>query len=138
VRSMDPRLNGPHYPAARVFAGRLEDHFARHAAAGLRGAAAGTPLPDAATIEALIDAAFWASLQREEGSPPEISLAYLPPDRATRPLMLAPSLPLGPRALARLAPAVERPGIHLGVWRDRGELVVWGTTRAIPSFCFVL
>src|SRR2546425_7823968 len=46
--------------------------------------------------------------------------------------------PLGPRALARLAPAVERPGIHLGVWREQGELVVWGTTRAIPSFCFVL
>jgi hypothetical protein len=131
-------MNGPDYPAARAFAGRLQDHFTRHAAAGLRGSAAGTPLPDAATIEALVDAAFWASLQREEGSPPEISLAFLPPDRAARPLMLAPPLPLGPRALARLAPAVERPGIHLGVWRDRGELVVWGTTRSIPSFCFVL
>ena len=131
-------MNGPHYPAARAFAGRLEDHFARHAAAGRRGSAAATPLPDAATIEALVDAAFWASLPREEGSPPEISLAFLPPERAARPLMLAPSLPLGPRALARLAPAVERPGIHLGVWRERGELIVWGTTRAVPSFCFVL
>ncbi|PYQ02021.1 MAG: hypothetical protein DMF82_17370 [Acidobacteria bacterium] len=131
-------MNGPHYPAARAYAGRLEHHFARHAAAGLGRPAAATPLPDAATIEALVDAAFWASLQREEGFPPEISLAYQPPERAARTLMLAPSLSLGPRALARLAPAVERPGIHLGVWRDRGELVVWGTTRAIPSFCFVL
>jgi hypothetical protein len=33
---------------------------------------------------------------------------------------------------------VERPGIHLGVWRTQGELRVWGTTRAVPSFCFVL
>ena len=94
--------------------------------------------PDARAIEALVDAAFWASLQREEGYTPEISLAFLPPGRAVQPLLLKSPLPLGPRALARLSPAVERPGIHLGVWRDGGELVVWGTTRAIPSFCFVV
>ena len=129
-------MNGPHYPAARRVAPRLEDHFARHAT-GAQGAVGG-PLPDAQAIEALIDAAFWASLQREEGYSPEISLALLPLERAVRPLRLAVPLPLGPRALARLAPAVERPGIHLGVWRERGELVVWGTTQAIPSFCFVL
>jgi len=95
-------------------------------------------VPDARAIEALVDAAFWASLQREEGYAPEISLAFLPPERAVRPMLLAAPLPLGPRALARLAPAVERPGIHLGVWRRDRELEVWGTTRAIPSFCFVL
>jgi hypothetical protein len=125
------------YPAARSFAARLEDHFARHAAAGARGPAS-APSPDAGAIEAMVDAGFWASLQREEGYAPEISLAFLPPERASRPLMFAAALPLGARALARLAPAVERPGIHLGVWRERGELVVWGTTRAIPPFCFVL
>jgi hypothetical protein len=126
-------MDGPLYPAARAFARRLEDHFTQGAAAS-----PGTPLPDAAAIEALIDAAFWASLQREEGYAPEISLAYLPPDRAFRPLMLARPLPLGARALSRLAPAVERPGIHLGVWREGDALVVWGTTRAIPTLCFVL
>ncbi|PYQ24877.1 MAG: hypothetical protein DMF79_00630 [Acidobacteria bacterium] len=125
------------YPAARSFAARLEDHFARHAASGPRGPAS-APSPDAGAIEAMVDAGFWASLQREEGYAPEISLAFLPPERASRPLMFAAALPLGPRALARLAPAVERPGIHLGVWRERGELVVWGTTRAIPPLCFVL
>ncbi len=125
------------YPAARSFAARLEDHFARHAASGPRGPAS-APSPDAGAIEAMVDAGFWASLQREEGYAPEISLAFLPPERASRPLMFAAALPLGARALARLAPAVERPGIHLGVWRERGELVVWGTTRAIPPFCFVL
>jgi hypothetical protein len=40
--------------------------------------------------------------------------------------------------LTKLAPAVERPEIHLGVWNLGGELKVWGTTRTIPSFCFVL
>jgi hypothetical protein len=129
-------MNGPLYPAARLHAAQLEEHFARHlAGSGPASAAAG---PDAQTIEALVDAAFWASLQREEGAAPAISLAFLPPDRAHRPLLLKDALALGPRALARLAPAVERPGIHLGVWRVAGELCVWGTTRAVPTFCMVL
>jgi hypothetical protein len=55
-----------------------------------------------------------------------------------RPLFFAPPLVLGPRALSQLAPAVERPGIHLGVWRSGGELVVWGTTRTVPAYGFVL
>jgi hypothetical protein len=131
-------LSAPLYPAARAVAAKLEAHFARYAAACARGSPSAALLPDAAAIEALIEAGFWASLQREEGYAPEISLALLPPDRAARPLMLASPLPLGARALARLAPAVERPGIHLGVWREGGTLVVWGTPRAIPSFCFVL
>ncbi|HUG54009.1 MAG TPA: hypothetical protein VMR21_10415, partial [Vicinamibacteria bacterium] len=131
-------MKEPLYPAARTFAVRLAEHFARHAEANGYGRAAGTPLPDAAAVEALVDAGFWASLQREEGYSPEISLAFLPPERALRPLLLAAPLPLGPHALARLAPAVKRPGIHLGVWRRRSEFVVWGTTRAIPSFCLVL
>jgi Probable sensor domain DACNV len=131
-------MNAPLYPAARTFAPKLEAYFARHTPAGPSPSSAGAPLPDARAIESIIDAGFWASLQREEGYAPEISLALLPPERAVRPLMLATPLPLGPRALARLAPAVERPGIHLGVWPQGEELVVWGTTRAIPSFCFVL
>jgi hypothetical protein len=54
--------------------------------------------------------------------------------------MFARALPLDAAALAKLAPAVERPGIHLGVWRTGcgEELCVWGTTRTIPRLCFVL
>src|SRR5262249_55466620 len=47
-------------------------------------------------------------------------------------------LSLGPRALARLSPAVERPGIHIGVWPRGDGLAVWGTTRTVPTFAFVL
>ena len=36
------------------------------------------PEPDAGDIEAIIDTAFWASLRREEGMTPTISLALLP------------------------------------------------------------
>jgi hypothetical protein len=132
---------GPAYPAARKVAEAVEGRFRRLAerarAAGREGLA---PAPDASTVEAVIDAAFWASLRREEGYPPKISLAYLPPEQAEPPLRFARTLTLTPAALARLAPAVERPGIHLGVWRsgEDGELHVWGTTRVIPRLCFVL
>ena len=47
-------------------------------------------------------------------------------------------LPLSAAALARLGPAVERPGVHLGVWRGPDGLHVWGLTWAVPAFCFVL
>ena len=56
-----------------------------------------------------------------------------------QPLIFERPLALIPAVLTKLGPAVERPGIHLGVWRDeRGELHVWGATRKVPSFCFVL
>jgi hypothetical protein len=90
------------------------------------------------TLEAIIDAAFWASLRREEGYAPKISLAFLPPEQGVHPLMFERPLALGATALARVAPAVERAGIHLGVWPRDGEVSVWGTTRTIPMYCFVL
>lgn len=94
--------------------------------------------PSVEDIEAIVDAAFWASLRREENYLPRISLALLPPDHAVRPLRFDTPLPLGPVGLVRVAPAVERRGIHLGVWRDGDTLAVWGTTRVIPSYCMVL
>lgn len=94
--------------------------------------------PDAASIERLVDAAFWASLRREEGYVPKISLAFLRPHETLFPLVFERPLPVEPVGLARLGPAVERPGIHLGIAEDQGALTVWGTTRTIPTSCFVL
>jgi hypothetical protein len=94
--------------------------------------------PNAAVIEEIINAAFWASLRREEGYVPTISLAFLPPEQSERPLLFESTVPLMADALTRLAPAVERPGIHLGVWQVGDELAVWGTTRSVPTFGFVL
>jgi hypothetical protein len=134
-------MSEPGYPAARAVAPRLQAHFARHRANTLAaGKAVSSPLPDLESIEAIVDAAFWASLRREEGYVPRISLALLPPDEALHPLMLERALPLSPAALVRVAPAVERPGIHLGVWHHgaSNELRVWGTTRTLPAACFVL
>jgi len=132
-------MSEPTYQTARVISPRIEAHFARHvAAAEARGRSElSTPAP-ASVIEAIVDAAFWASLRREEGITPKISLAFVSPEQAGRPLRFQSPLPLSPAGLAKLAPAVERPGIHLGVWPDQGVLRVWGTTRHLPLFCFVI
>jgi hypothetical protein len=63
---------------------------------------------------------------------------FLPPDATEHPLMFEFPLPLEPGALVKVAPAVERPGIHLGVARGARGLSVWGTVRAIPFLCFVV
>ena len=127
------------HPAAHLVATKVHAYFARHLEMAGEGPTPVAPLPEVAVIERVIDSAFWASLRREEGRSPKISLALVPPGQAGEPLTFESWLPLTPASLARLAPAVERPGIHLGVWRDdQGELGVWGTTRRLPPLCFVL
>ena len=132
-------MSEPAYPAARIVAPKIHAHFALHESeARRRGRTVLAAAPDADTVEALIDAAFWASLRREETYVPKISLAFLTPESATHPMMFARPLPLVPGALVKVAPAVERPGIHLGVSRGPDGLSVWGTVRAIPFLCFVV
>lgn len=138
ISSPGSTLTEPAYPAARAVASSVEQIFARNIASARRQVGDVAPTPDAAAMEAIIDAAFWASLRREEAYRPKISLAFLPPEDAQHPLVFERELALTPGILSRLAPAVERPGIHLGVWRKSKELCIWGTTRTIPRFCFVL
>src|ERR1035438_5335875 len=127
------------YPAARAAAGRIQSHFAEHLATlSLQQRGEAAALPDTAAIEAIIEAAFWASLRREEGFMPRISLAFVAPEMVEWPLMFERRLPLAAQPLTRLAPAVERPGIHLGVWRDGEQYYVWGATRNLPASCLVL
>ena len=69
-------MNEPAYPAARAVAPKVQAHFARRlAAARERGRDDLPETPEALVVETLIDAAFWASLRREEGVTPTISLA---------------------------------------------------------------
>jgi len=132
-------MSEPAYPAARIVAPKVHAHFVLHEQeARRRGRAVVAAAPDAETVEALIDAAFWSSLRREETYVPKISLAFLPPEAAPHPMMFERPLPLVPSALVKVAPAVERPGIHLGVSHGPTGLVVWGTVRAIPFLCFVV
>ncbi|PST82652.1 hypothetical protein C7T94_08295 [Pedobacter yulinensis] len=127
------------YEAAATVSEVVEKHFSRHiGAANDSGEQGVAPLPDRKSIESMIDAAFWASLRREEGHSPKISLAYLPPDKAMGALIFQHALPLTPTLLTKIAPGVERAGIHLGIWKFEDELMIWGTTQIIPNFCFVL
>ncbi|PTQ94109.1 hypothetical protein C8P68_107174 [Mucilaginibacter yixingensis] len=129
----------PMYLAARVVAPQVEAHFAVQVQnarqAGFENLAS---IPNLSIIENIIDAAFWASLLREEGHPPKISIAILKPSQAGNPLVLANKLRLTPHNLTKLAPAVEQPGIHLGAWCDEEGIYIWGTTHRIPGLCFVL
>ncbi len=132
-------LSEPTYLAARMVAPALALHFAQHrAAAEQLGVAALPPPPPVALLEAIIDVAFWASLRREEGRPPRISLVLLTPEAAVQPLHFGHRLRLTPQVLIKLAPAVEHPGIHLGVGFDEEGLYVWGTATQVPPVCFVL
>ncbi|HEX7069902.1 MAG TPA: hypothetical protein VF190_03810 [Rhodothermales bacterium] len=132
-------MKDPTYPGALSVAPSVVAHMARQTdVAEAEGRGPLAQQPGTRAVEALIDAAFWASFRREEGQPPTISLAFLSPDHAGVPLKLARPIPLDPEALARLSPAVERPGIHLGVWGDEDEMYVWGATRHIPDLCLVV
>jgi hypothetical protein len=130
--------SSPTYPAARLVADAVQGHFARHISTARARDGAGLEAPAPQAVAAIIDAAFWASLRREEGRAPRISLAFLPPEHARHAVTFAGQLPLMPAVLAKVAPAVERPGIHLGVWRTGEDFFVWGTTREVPAFCLVV
>ena len=129
-------MAGPSYPAARIVAKRLEERIAASTTAYKSPVDA--PKPGAAAIEEIITTAFWASLRREEGHSPRISIAFLPPEQSIRPLQFNPPVRLEAALLARLGPAVERPAIHIGVWSYEGNLHVWGVTRTVPTWCFIL
>lgn len=86
----------------------------------------------------MINTCFWASLRHEEGRSPKISLAFVPVDRAGDPLSLERRLPLSSETLTRFAPAVERPGIHLGIWRDDDGMYIWGASRTVPLLSLVV
>lgn len=127
------------YQAAKIVAPIIESHFAKHHAdANANGEIDLAPQPPARVIEAILDSAFWASLRKEEGHSPKISIAFLPPEQTDKPLLFTHNLPLDPNSLTKLAPGVARGGIHIGVWHDGYDLHIWGTTINIPNYCFVV
>jgi hypothetical protein len=132
-------INESRYQAAQAVSDVIENHFIEQIEfAHQKGEKGLASAPKADFIEAMIDACFWASLRREEGNSPKISLAFLPAEQAGHPLIFDKKIPLTPAILTKLSPGVERPGIHLGVWHENNQLYIWGTTLKIPNYCFVL
>jgi hypothetical protein len=132
-------MNGPAYPRGRLAAQKAHEYFSRY-----RDQIPDTSreriasVPSADVIEAVIDAAFWASLRRQEGYVPRLSLAILDPEQARQPLWFANGFPPTPDNLAKVSPAGVRPGLHIVVSRCRDELCVWGTVRSLPMGCCVI
>src|SRR5688572_1364090 len=132
-------MNSFAYSAARAVAPAVHGTLVRHLEdAARRGEPGLAHPPSESAIAAMIDGAFWASLRREEGRAPKISLAFLSPDETRHPLVFQQPLQLDPAVLTRVAPAVERPGIHLAVWESGGQLAVWGVARHVPRYCCVV
>jgi hypothetical protein len=127
------------YQAAQTVAPIVENHFIFHHRKAINYDGKGFAyLPNAEVIESIVDVAFWASLRREEGRSPRISIAFLSPEQSEQPFIFEQKILLTSHILTKLAPAVEHAGIHLGIWLEDGELYLWGTTTSIPGLCFVL
>jgi hypothetical protein len=119
----------PTYAPSLAAAAIARDFFSRQS---------GVPNPAPDTVSAVVNAAFWASLRREEGRSPRVSVAMVPPELTGQPMTFERPLPLDADLLVRLSPAVEGPGIHLGAWPAAdGELRIWGAGRELPDFCLV-
>ncbi len=127
------------YKAAAAIAETVVNIFTQHLdQATAKGEKDLASVPSAYHVEQILDTAFWASLRREEGNSPKVSLAFLSPDQAGLPLRFEYKLTFSPNVLTKLGPGVERPGVHLGVWYDQDGLYIWGTAHKIPNYCFVL
>lgn len=121
----------------REEAAAIGERFAR-LRADLHDAPDLAPGPDVDVVEAMTRAAFWASLRREEGRTPKVSLAYVRPDTSLSGFQFDRPLRLDPGTLTQLAPAVERPSVHIAVWREHGDLRIWGIVGRLPDLAFVV
>jgi hypothetical protein len=90
-------------------------------------------IPSEAHLGALLNTAFWASLQQEEGRPVALSLMLKSPSTAED-LIFTQPIPLDVQAVVKLAPAVHRERRGLGI-RPEGsrDLVIWGLTPITPT-----
>jgi hypothetical protein len=127
------------YSAARAVAPAVLAHLSDLRRAALsRGESPLTELPSEDVLTDLVAAAFWASLRREEGHVTKISLALAESHHTPHPMLFAHPRPLTTGTLTKLAIAVERPGIHLGIALREGALCIWGTLRDLPRYCPVI
>jgi hypothetical protein len=129
-------ISEPTYLAAKMVSHRIAAHFEKQWRLHLDDER--RHIPDIPVIEAIVDTAFWASLRREEGYEPKISIAFVPPDMASNSLVFRHRQRFSPHNLVKLSPAVVQPGIHLGVWMDGDNFHIWGTTYKVPTHCMVL
>ena len=128
------------YPGAQSISARVHEQFTsfhRNLSGDVYSSGIAT-LPDAQTISTIIETAFWTSLRREESFSPRISIAFVEPTFESPALRFESPLVFSPSTLTKVAPGIERAGIHLCVARIDGELRAWGTCRSLPQLCLVV
>jgi hypothetical protein len=84
-------------------------------------------------IATLIERAFWASIQTNEGRPTTLCVAVVPRDHAPDALRFAEPVPYDEAQLVKLAPTVPVDGC-LAVDLSGDEFRIWGISRTIPRF----
>jgi hypothetical protein len=86
----------------------------------------GRDLPDAGELRALLETAFFASLNEEEGRRPGFTLAWTTGTAADEEVFeLSRPIAATPKNLAKLAPATLREATAIAVRRGPGGLVLW-------------
>lgn len=93
-------------------------------------------LPSDDATRALLDVAFFAGLQREEGRPLKFALAFISPELIDSPespsfsaLVFAEPLPLTVEHVVKLAPALDHRSASIGVSEVPAGLQIWGFVR---------
>jgi hypothetical protein len=66
-----------------------------------------------------------------------VSIAFVTPSQSAHAIVFERPVEMEPVRLVRIGPAVERPGIHLGV-TPGGPPTVWGAARSLPRHCCVI
>jgi Probable sensor domain DACNV len=90
-------------------------------------------IPSADHVSVLLNTAFWASLQQEEGRPVALPLLLQSPS-SDEDLVFEHVIPLDVQAVVKLAPAVHRERRGLGIRAEGSEtLAIWGLTPMTPT-----
>jgi hypothetical protein len=99
----------------RVFGSIFTDHFPPET------------VPDRTLLEKLVEAAFWTSLQREEGRPLKFTVNYGAASGASDEVKFREAKPYSVTALTKLASAVSNQIFGIAVYPDESsELQIWG------------
>jgi hypothetical protein len=92
-------------------------------------------VPSKEHLATLLDAVFWTSYEKEEGTPVSVSLIYRKPEQGADTFCFDRPLPLSAKSLVKLGPALENPRAHISIWPDEsGFLRIWGFRTGSDEF----
>lgn len=121
ITSLWERMNSPDEPAPQP-------------------AGTGTDLPRGAVpspgqLAQLLESVFWASHEKEEGVSVTVSLIYRQPEHQPDSFCFDRPLPMHPRNLVKLGPALENPRAQICIWPNSGgQLAIWGFKTGSDDF----